>query len=241
VPTFIAGLFLLYLLLAAIKRFGRITPADAAKLMRKGGVALGIAGFALTALRGRFGILGVLASALLGLSGRQTFPGPGGPGGAFRDVGGAGGRRSTSARSAWIEMRLDLDSGAMQGFVKAGPYQGRELAALDRTELTSLYAACRREDPDGARLLEAYLDRRFAGWRDADEGQAEGRGRGGGNGAMTRDEAYEILGLPKGASAEEIIHAHRVLMKKVHPDLGGTAALAARVNQAKEVLLDRHG
>jgi hypothetical protein len=239
VPTFIVGLFLLYLLLAAIKRFGRMTPADAAKLVRKGGVALGIAGLALTALRGRFGILGALASALLGLSGRQTFPGPGG---AFRDVGaGAGGRRSTSARSAWIEMRLDLDSGAIQGFVTAGPYQGRELAALDRTELTSLYAACRREDPDGARLLEAYLDRRFAGWRDADESQAEARGRGGGNGAMTRDEAYEILGLPKGASAEEIIHAHRVLMKKVHPDLGGSAALAARVNQAKEVLLDRHG
>ena len=91
-PTFIAGLFLLYLLLAAIKRFGRITPADAAKLMRKGGVALGIAGLALTALRGRFGILGALASALLGLSGRQTSPGPGG---AFRDVGagaGDGGR-----------------------------------------------------------------------------------------------------------------------------------------------------
>ena len=58
---------------------------------------------------------------------------------------------------------------------------------------------------------------------------------------MTRDEAYEILGLAKGASAEEIIAAHRVLMKKVHPDLGGSAALAARVNQAKEVLLDRHG
>lgn len=134
-PTFIAGLFLLYLLLAAIKRFGRMTPADAAKLVRKGGVALGIAGFALTALRGRFGILGVLASALLGFTGRQTSPGPGD---AFRDVGaGGGGRRSSTARSAWIEMRLDLDSGAIQGSVTAGPYRGRELAALDRTELTS--------------------------------------------------------------------------------------------------------
>ena len=92
-PTFIAGLFLLYLVLAAIKRFGRMTPADAAKLVRKGGVALGIAGFALTALRGRFGILGALASALLGLSGRQGSPGPGG---AFRDVG--GGRRDDGVR-----------------------------------------------------------------------------------------------------------------------------------------------
>jgi len=58
---------------------------------------------------------------------------------------------------------------------------------------------------------------------------------------MTRDEAYEVLGLAKGASAEEVIRAHRALMKKFHPDHGGSTALAARVNQAKDVLLDRHG
>ncbi|MBV8472244.1 MAG: DnaJ domain-containing protein, partial [Hyphomicrobiales bacterium] len=108
-------------------------------------------------------------------------------------------------------------------------------------ECLELYADCGRDDPDGARLVEAYLDCRFAHWRDADQRQGEARGRARNGGAMTRDEAYEVLGLPQGASAEEIVRAHRSLMKKLHPDHGGSTALAARVNQAKDALLDKHG
>ena len=90
-------------------------------------------------------------------------------------------------------------------------------------------------------LLEAYLDRRFAGWREADQGESQGRGKGGAGGAMSRKEALEVLGLAEGAGAAEIIRAHRTLMKKFHPDHGGSTALAARVNQAKDVLMQRHG
>ena len=63
------------------------------------------------------------------------------------------------------------------------------------------------------------------------------RGRAGWDGSLTRDQAYEILGLAKGASREDVVAAHRGLMKKLHPDHGGSTALAARVNQAKDVLL----
>ena len=236
-PTFLAGLFALYLILLAIKQFGRLSPADAAKIARKGGVALGWLSLLLLVFRGSFGIAGLLASALLGLKGAGIpFAN------AFRNAGfGSRAPRVSTVRSATIEMRLDLESGAMSGVALAGPYQGRALETLARPDCLNLYRSCLRDDPEGATLLETYLDRRFAGWRDADEGQSEAGGGARSSGAMSRDEAYDILGLAKGASAEEIVGAHRSLMKKLHPDHGGSTALAARVNQAKDVLLNRHG
>jgi hypothetical protein len=72
-------------------------------------------------------------------------------------------------------MKLDLDTGAISGSVLAGPYQGRALASLDRPECLRLLEICERDDPEGARLLETYLDRRFSGWREADESETQAR------------------------------------------------------------------
>jgi DnaJ-class molecular chaperone len=86
----------------------------------------------------------------------------------------------------------------------------------------------------------AYLDRRDARWREYAQGDAATGRYAASSGKMSEQEAYQILGLEPGASAEAIGQAHRTLMKKFHPDQGGTTYLAARINEAKETLLRRH-
>jgi hypothetical protein len=237
-PNLIAGLFLLYLVLVGIKQFARLSPAIAARLVRQGGGVLGALGALLLLLRGSLGLASLFASVAFGFAGWgkiQNFA----SGLGARRAGSAGGQKS-SARSAMFEMRLDHGTGELTGIVLSGPYQGRELGGLTRSECLGLYATARREDPDGGRLLETYLDRRFAGWREATQDQSDARRSDVGSGAMSAKEAYQVLGLPQGADAQEVARAHRVLMKKLHPDHGGSTSLAARVNQAKDVLLRRH-
>ena len=95
-------------------------------------------------------------------------------------------------------------------------------------------------DEESRTLLAAYLDGRDPAWREhAQSDAATGRGTAS-RGPMTQEEAYEVLGLKPGASAEDIVSAHRALMKKLHPDLGGTNYLAARINEAKDTLLGQH-
>jgi len=143
-------------------------------------------------------------------------------------------------RSAALEMELDLDTGQMNGLVLAGSFEGQELDALDREALVQLHAEL-SGDPESLGLLEAYLDRRIPDWRSGpDMDEDAGLGAAQGSGGMTEKEAYEVLGLAAGASEAEVREAHRRLMKRMHPDAGGSAFLAGRINAAKDVLLRRH-
>ncbi|MGY2052828.1 DnaJ domain-containing protein [Methylobacterium sp. JK268] len=212
-------------------------PALLARALKRLGGGLALAVAALLFLRGRFDMavfLGLAGAALLGW--RQMPALPFGLGGTPRGSAGV-----SRMRSATLVVEIDHASGAMRGRVVAGPHAGQDLDAMPLPALRALLGACRAQDPQGVALLEAYLDRRFAGWRvDADRDGDPRTGGAAQPGAMPEDEAYQILGLEPGASLEEVRRAHRLLMKRLHPDQGGSGYLAARVNAAKDRLLNRH-
>jgi len=141
--------------------------------------------------------------------------------------------QSSTVETAVLRMQLAHDSGDLQGEVLKGEYAGWRLADMDRQQLEALMVYCRNEDADSARLLDSYLQQRFPG--EGPFGQAHGNNDSGGN--MNRQEALAILGLAEGATEEEIVSAHRKLIQKLHPDRGGNDYLAAKINQAKDVLL----
>jgi hypothetical protein len=164
--------------------------------------------------------------------------------------GGSRGQRS-SVRTRFLEMELDHDSGRLEGVVREGPFAGARLAELSLEQAVELWRLCHAEDEESAAVLEAYLDRTHGeAWREAlnEEEAGESRqrreraeaGAGGaarGGGAMTRREALAVLGLEEGADEAAIRRAHRRLMQQLHPDHGGSNYLAAKINEAKQVLL----
>ena len=74
--------------------------------------------------------------------------------------------KTSSVASRTITMELDHDTGDMRGNVIGGAFKGRDLESLSTVELQGLMAEVQTADPDAARLLEAYLDRRFPGGRE---------------------------------------------------------------------------
>jgi hypothetical protein len=231
-PALIFGVLILVLVLWALSVISKADPKIAARVTKIGGgmVALGFAVF--LGLRGEIGIAIPLGAAGLGLLGWVPF----GPSGFSARTQKSGGQTSR-VRSAYFELELDHDSGAMRGRVLAGRHQGAELERLD---IRTLAAMLGEIDEESRALLVAYLDRRDPSWSEHAQADATaGRSRSG-SGKMSEQEAYQILGLETGANADDIGRAHRTLMKKLHPDQGGSTYLAARINEAKETLLRRH-
>jgi hypothetical protein len=230
----IFGLVLLALLLWALHAFTKVKPQTAAVVLKTGGGLGAIAVAGLLGARGRLDIAIPLGLTGLGLLGWLPWSIPGLGARTQKSTG-----QVSRVRSAFVEMELDHDTGAMHGRILAGRLEGGSLDALDVATLAGVLPVI---DAECRAVLMAYLDRREPLWREnthADATAGASR-RGWSTCKMTEEEAYQVLGVQPGASAKDIGLAHRSLMKKLHPDLGGSTYLAARVNEAKDVLLRRH-
>ncbi len=233
-PAVALGLIVLVLLLLAAHLFSKADPRKTAQVLRYigGGAMLLVAIFLL--VRGvivpavsigliGLGLLGYTPGWKLNFGGRaQKSPG-----------------QTSEVRTAFLQMTLDHDSGALRGRILGGRHQG---AALDDLDVPTLISLLREFDEDSASLLATYLDRRQPSWREgatndsaASSGGSSGQPSRGSK--MTEREAYQILGIQPGATTQDIVRAHRALIKKFHPDQGGSAYLAAQINEAKDVLI----
>jgi len=249
------GIALVGLLIAVIgaKLFVKADPKVLARVIKVvAGIALAAVA-AILVLRGRIdiGMLAALgAGALFGIGRFGALFGGGmfgrglGTGWSRARTGqpqpdpAASGGQGSGIETAWLRLQLDHGSGALSGEVLQGEFRGRTLAGLNETDLLRLYAEVSPADPQSARLLETYLDRRLGPeWRSATAGDPGAAPATPMTGNMTRGQALEILGLDEMAQPAEIREAHRRLMKKMHPDHGGSNFLAAQINRAKEVLL----
>lgn len=236
-PLLILGLGLLVGIILLSRWFISADPRAMAKIVRVSGVAVAAAVILFLTITGRWGIAVVVASLLFPLimNGRAVMN-------RLKAARGPTAGQTSSLNTEYLSVALDHDTGDMLGTVLKGRYAGANLADLSFEELLDLLMECRVADPQSSAVLEAYLDRsRGPEWRDAAAGANAGAGTGSASqsqgGQMTREEAYRLLGLEPGASDEEIKRAHRRLMMQFHPDQGGTDEIAARLNQAKDILL----
>jgi DnaJ-domain-containing protein 1 len=234
---FLAGCALLVALILIGRLLMKANPQRLALILRRGGgvLALGAAGF--LAIRGALPVAIPLAAfglALVGGGGRSPL------GGVFGSPQKSPGQ-SSHVETERLEMDLDHDTGHMDGKCLAGRFAGRALSSLSDREALELYAEFQADGLKEAALMEAYLDWRVPHWRDREQESdgGAGRNRARSQSRMTPDEARAVLEVSPNASDEEIRQAHRRLMMKVHPDQGGSTYLAARINEAKDVLLGR--
>ena len=232
---FLAGLGLLVLLILGARALAKANISNLAFILRKVAGVAALAAAGLLFLRGGAVIAVPLAAFGLALV-------SGGRGGGLFGASQKAPGQTSNMGTERLEMELDHDSGHMDGKCLTGRFAGRKLSSLSDREAIELY---QEFDVDGlkeAALMEAYLDWRVVDWRARDQDSEPGprakraRARSKGTG-MTRDEARAVLEVGPDATDEDISQAHRRLMMKMHPDQGGSTYLAARINEAKEVLL----
>jgi hypothetical protein len=228
-PNLIIALIVVFGGLWLIRKFAKVSPQQVPGLTKKlaGGAIIALSG--LLALRGLATYAVPLFALGLGMIGQSAvFPN------GFPWNRKTAGQKSRVATGI-LAMELDHDSGNMTGEVLSGPFKGVRLEDMSPNDLLSLYQFCAKASDQSISLLEAWLDRSKPEWRETWKGADKAKQSS--TGAMSREEALAVLGLKAGATNEDIKNAHRRLMKDFHPDRGGSDYLAAKINQAKDILI----
>jgi hypothetical protein len=144
----------------------------------------------------------------------------------------------SSIQTNHLSATLDHGSGHIEGKIIEGPHKGWLLSELSIMQLEDLLTHYQTEDEESAELLEAYIDQRR---QQADQNTEQQRtANRAASDQSARAEALAILGLDEGSTEEEVVSAHRSLIQKLHPDRGGNDFLAAKINQAKDILLNKN-
>lgn len=155
-------------------------------------------------------------------------------------------------RTSYLNIVLDPHIDTPDGEILRGRFTGRRLSELSPDQLDVLVSEA-SSDPDSVSILTGIvLQRRSADRRrSGSDGSGSARHRGGHYGAhgtggtkrgaamMDVEEALRVLGVAPGADKTEILTAHRRLMKRVHPDTGGSDYFASMLNEARDLLLGR--
>ena len=230
---FILGVCLLAAFGLIVKFLLTTNPKGLAKLLRIAACSFCAAAAIFMLITGRFALGLPLAFVAAALLRRWALPrlGP-----KLSQSPGQSTGNTSKVETAYLRLELDHDTGAMRGEVLHGTFAGQNFMDLHYEQILELLAECQRHDGQSAQILEAFLDRNHGPeWRYHAENDAEKRPTG--SGPMTMKEACDILGLETNPSPNEIRKAHKRLMLKLHPDKGGSSYLAAKINQAKDILL----
>src|ERR1019366_4981774 len=183
---FVFGFLAMIALVYGLRWATQANPATLARFLKYTAIAVAVIGVVLMLVIGRLGLLFLVAGLLFPLWRRWQRSR------TAADMGARQGR-SSNIETVYLSVTLDHDSGTVDGRIKAGRFKDRRLADLSLADLVGLLAEVRAPDPEGAAVLEAYLDRiHGASWRAGEAGQGSPHPNQSAGGAMTREEAFHV-------------------------------------------------
>lgn len=150
--------------------------------------------------------------------------------------------QKSEVKTDWLHAILDHDSGKMDALIIQGQFEGKKLSDLELPEFRILLEEL-ENDSQSSSIVQTFMNREFGNHEndteyDHDRASSSDKSTENKVNGMSMAEALEILELEPGANQEEIRAAHKRLMKKYHPDHGGSSYMAAKLNQAKDLLVN---